>query len=153
MKYAVRRRLDWAVPRIILAVREGKMAWEPHVAWAVALLTGKYDWDDFSKFDAWWVEIEARGDAAVVVAAGFLDAATRLEATRLLEQLGDSSYTIRENAHRRLIEICRPVPDVLREATLSSDAEVAWRALRIIREIEGLADPTRQLLWAAAKRH
>jgi HEAT repeat protein len=54
----------------------------------------------------------------------------------LIIQLGDAKFEVREKAQKALIEIGKPALPRLREVAKGPDVEVAYRAGRIIREIE-----------------
>jgi hypothetical protein len=58
------------------------------------------------------------------------------EATKLVGQLGDDSFTVREAATKRLAEIGRPAVAALREGLKSSDPEIRIRARRILDAIK-----------------
>lgn len=81
---------------------------------------------------------------------------------RYVDQLGDASYEVREEAFERLVEMGEPAMASLEEATLSPDIEVAHRARRATERIrfetferrlvlyqEGKLDPGRPLLGQA----
>ena len=60
---------------------------------------------------------------------------------KLIEQLGDDSWEVRENATKELIEIGEPAIDHLAKAIKeSSDAEVVWRANIILRKLGYVSD-------------
>jgi len=51
----------------------------------------------------------------------------------LIEKLGDASFGVREAATEKLDRLGNSVKTPLREATQSTDAEIRWRATRILR--------------------
>jgi hypothetical protein len=55
---------------------------------------------------------------------------------KLIEQLGDEGFQIREKAHEELIKIGKPALGLLKKALKSKDPEVIWRARNIISRIE-----------------
>ena len=56
---------------------------------------------------------------------------------RLVEELGDDSYHIREKAHKALEKIGKPALEALRKAFKSVDLEVSSRAQELIERITG----------------
>jgi hypothetical protein len=65
------------------------------------------------------------------------------EIARLVRELGDDAFDVREAATKRLTEIGRPALAALREAAKSGEAEVSSRAARIVAAIEKPAQPAK----------
>lgn len=55
---------------------------------------------------------------------------------QLIEQLGDDNYRLRESATEKLLELGAVVRAPLIRATRHDDAEIAWRARRILRRLQ-----------------
>jgi hypothetical protein len=62
--------------------------------------------------------------------------ATPEEIDRLVEQLGDARFRVREQATQKLIKIGRPAVPALRKAMESQDVELKMRAQRILKTIQ-----------------
>jgi len=149
MEHLARRQLRWAVPEIIHAVRSGKLEWRSDIALAMALLTGHFEWEQFQQYDQWWQKIENSGDVSRLIANRFIPDATMLEIRKHVENLGHPTYLIRQDAYENLCSMCGFAPDVLREATLSNNPELAVRASDIIKIIEKKTQSARaKLRWA-----
>lgn len=56
--------------------------------------------------------------------------------SRLIKRLGDDNFRVRESAFERLYRLGRGAEALLTEATESDDAEIGWRARRILRKWE-----------------
>lgn len=65
------------------------------------------------------------------------------EIARLVRELGDEAFDVREAATKRLTEIGRPALPALKEAAAGSDAETSSRAARIVAAIEKPAQPAK----------
>jgi len=61
------------------------------------------------------------------------DSPVRREVARLIEQLGDDSFRVREAASAELLRLGSVIRPLLTGAAASDDAEVAWRVRRILR--------------------
>ncbi len=57
------------------------------------------------------------------------------EITKLIKELGDEDFQVREKATKRLAEIGVPALDALREAEVKDDAETSRRAATLVRSI------------------
>src|SRR4029079_17015824 len=80
-------------------------------------------------------------DAKKIVRVGLvlvrnLDPKISSDIQQLVAQLGDNKYTIREAAAKRLSTLGPLAAPALKEAAKSSDAEVQFRAERILQEQE-----------------
>lgn len=64
------------------------------------------------------------------------DAAANKNVEQLIRDLGNDSYRTRLDAERKLREIGEAAVPALREAAGGDDAEVQWRARRVLRQIE-----------------
>jgi len=56
---------------------------------------------------------------------------------RLIKELGDNEWSVREAASKALVDIGQPALAALKEALKSKDAEVAMRAREAVEKIEG----------------
>jgi HEAT repeat protein len=74
----------------------------------------------------------AQGDPAP---AAKTDATLTEKIQKLIRQLGDDQYKVRDEAGKQLIEIGRPAVPALREAMKSDDVEVKHRAGRLVETI------------------
>jgi HEAT repeat protein len=63
---------------------------------------------------------------------------------RLVGQLGDENYRVRETAFERLLDLGPAIRGALRPASQSEDPEVSWRATRILRRWSTDSDENRQ---------
>jgi hypothetical protein len=71
------------------------------------------------------------------IAATINDSATpQDEIDRLIKQLGDDEYTVREKARQQLQEIGAPAVDALRKALRAPDEEIRFQVRRLLRLIE-----------------
>jgi len=67
-------------------------------------------------------------------AGATLDGDVRRSVDRLIAQLGDASYRQREAATEALLELGPAIRPVVLDAVHSDDAEIGWRARRILRQ-------------------
>lgn len=72
----------------------------------------------------------------IEIARQFAIAGIDAHVKKLVQQLGDENYEERWRAHNALVDLGRFALEETRKATLSSDAEVKWRAKEIVRAIE-----------------
>jgi hypothetical protein len=83
-------------------------------------------------------KLETDGDALIKHLGRYMPAAERAaELTRLIEELGDDSYEVREKASRTLREIGKPALPWLRKAGRSTDLEIVDRARRVVEALGG----------------
>ncbi|MDK1031930.1 MAG: hypothetical protein QGD94_07985 [Planctomycetia bacterium] len=70
------------------------------------------------------------------ISAGGEDAAAlRTKIEKLIRELGDEDYDLREEATKSLMEIGMPALDAIKKATSSSDPEVKYRSARILKAL------------------
>ena len=99
---------------------------------ASALLTGRSSWETFDKFDTWWADIEKAGSEKEILANGFHDSKTVKEISQCLKKLTSGKYAIREQARKRLFQLCPPIPESVYKAAKGVNPEVALAASHVI---------------------
>lgn len=152
MDYLVDQQVYPAVPRILQAVRDERIAWEEPTRLAMSLLTGRLDWTTFEQYDAWWRQAEEAGYDAHMLEHEMHHPEMLKEIRQRVEELGNSQYRVRRNARERLLELIPPVPEVLVNATKSTNAEVALTARQVIAEATNRVQPLREKLHALAEQ-
>jgi hypothetical protein len=91
---------------------------------------------------------------AIVVAVGTVNGDTDKETpanqiARLIEQLGNDDFAIRETASKELEAIGEPALSALRRAAVSSpDAEIQWRAERVVQVLAARVGQKELAKWA-----
>jgi hypothetical protein len=78
----------------------------------------------------------ARADEPKPAPAPAVGEASAEEIKRLIKDLGDDSFEVRERATRRLVEIGKPALPAVKEAQTSKDAEVRSRADKIVDRLD-----------------
>jgi hypothetical protein len=115
--------------------------------------------DDYRAVELAAAEERALKDAKVATdTAGLLEflrrqarrEADRDKVKRLIKQLGDDDFEVREKATQELIQLGAAALPELRQATKDADAEVATRARRCLDSIVKVSGPE-GLLWSALR--
>jgi hypothetical protein len=101
---------------------------------------------DFPRIPGFELSFDLEMDSTDASGAGFAatvdlketggnDPSIAKKAERLIDQLGDDAWQVREKATKDLIALGRPAVAKLTEAARSGDTEVKWRASHVLKEI------------------